>query len=94
MGERNGGEDSVKKKIGTVLEEDILGKAKVRAAHEHRALSELFQEALVLFLHGEGPRADAERSCKLFCSHRSRLDLSEIDALLEEDGLGNAEWRM
>lgn len=77
----------MKKKIGTVLEEDILGEAKARAAHERRALSELFQEALVVFLHGEGPRADAERSCRLFCSHRSRLDLGEINELLEEDAL-------
>lgn len=77
----------MKKKIGTVLEEEILGEAKTRAAREHRALSDLFQEALVLFLHGEGPRADAERSCKLFCSHRSRLDLSDINELLEEDVL-------
>ena len=77
----------MKKKIGTVLEEDVLGEAKARAAHEHRALSELFQEALVVFLHGEGPRVDAERSCRLFCSHRSRLDLSEINGLLDEDVL-------
>ena len=77
----------MKKKIGTVLEEEILGEAKARAAREHRALSELFQEALVVFLHGEGPRVDAERSCRLFCSHRSRLDLSEINGLLDEDVL-------
>ena len=77
----------MKKKIGTVLEEDVLGEAKARAAREHRALSELFQEALVVFLHGGGPRVDAERSCRLFCSHRSRLDLSEINGLLEEDVL-------
>lgn len=76
-----------KKKIGTVLDPEILGEAKQRAAREHRPLSELFQEALVVFLHGEGPRSDAERSCKLFCSHRSRLDLSEINELLEEDVL-------
>ena len=52
----------MKMKIGTVVEEKIFGEAKARAAREHRALSELFQEALVLFLHGEGPRADAERN--------------------------------
>ena len=76
-----------KKKIGTVLDPEILGEAKQRAARENRPLSELFQEALVVFLHGEGPRADAERSCRLFCSHRSRLDLDEINELLEEDVL-------
>ena len=80
----------MKKKIGTVLEQEVLAEAKRRAAREHRPLSELFQEALVVFLHGEGPRVDAERSCRLFCSHRSRLDLSEINELLEE--MQNDEW--
>ena len=77
----------MKKKIGTVVEEDILVEAKARAAREHRPLSELFQEALVIYLHGEGPRADAERSCRLFCSHRSQLNLDELNEILEEDVL-------
>lgn len=77
----------MKRKIGTVIEEDILVEAKARAAREHRPLSELFQEALLIYLHGEGPRSDAERSCKLFCSHRSRLELDELSQLLEEDVL-------
>ena len=77
----------MKRKIGTVVEEDILSEAKERAAREDRPLSEIFQEALVQYLHGEGSSADAERSCKLFCSHRSGLDLDEINDLLEEDVL-------
>jgi hypothetical protein len=76
-----------KKKIGTVLDPEIFDKAKQRAVREHRPLSDLIQEALVVFLHGGGPRADAERSCRLFCSHGSRLDLDEISELLEEDVL-------
>ena len=52
----------MKKKIGTVLEEEILGEAKARAALEHRALSELFQEGrahgqLVCDLVAEGLQA-------------------------------------
>lgn len=78
----------MKKKIGTVLEEDILREAKARAARENRPLSDLFQEALVTYLQQDGPRADAERSCRLFCSHRSRLDLSDLDELLDDDVLG------
>lgn len=78
----------MKKKVGTVLEEEILLEAKARAARENRPLSDLFQEALVIYLQQEGPRADAERSCRLFCSHRSRLDLSEIHELLDDDMLG------
>lgn len=77
----------MKKKIGTVVEEDILAEAKARAAREHRPLSDLFQDALDVYLHTGGPRTDTERSCKLFCSHRSRLDMNELKELLEEDVL-------
>jgi hypothetical protein len=75
----------MKKKIGTVIEEDILTEAKLRAAREGRPLSEIFQEALSAYLHGDAGRGDAERACKLFCSHRSHLSLEEINEILEED---------
>ena len=77
----------MKRKIGTVIEEDIFQKAKERAAKEGRALSDLFQEALIAYLHGNVSHGDAERACKFFCSHRSQLNLEEIDALLQEDQL-------
>lgn len=77
----------MKKKVGTVVEEDIFAEAKARAAREHRPLSELFQDALVVYLHAGGSRTDTERSCKLFCSHRSMLEMDELKELLEEDVL-------
>jgi len=77
----------MKKKLGTVVEESILLEAKDRAAREGRPLAELFQAALSAYLHGDLPRGDAERACKLFCSHRSRLPLQEIEELLKEDML-------
>ena len=77
----------MKKKLGTVLEEAILREAKERAAREGRPSAELFQDALSAYLHGDPSRGDAERACRLFCSHRSRLTLQEIDGLLREDML-------
>lgn len=77
----------MKKKIGTILEEDIFVEAKTRAACERRPLSELFEEAIADYLHRGGPRGDAEHACKLFCSHRGRLELDEINELFEEDAL-------
>lgn len=77
----------MKKKIGTVLEEDILTEAKERAVREGRPLAEILQDALVAYLHGDMTRGDAERACKLFCSHGSSLNLDEIDELLQEDML-------
>ena len=77
----------MKKKIGTILEEDILVEAKDRAAREGRPLADLLQESLVVYLHGDAARGDRARACRLFCSHRSRLDLEQINELLEEDAL-------
>ena len=62
----------MKKKIGTVIEEEILIGAKERAARESRPLSELIQESMGLYLQGGGSQEDAERACALFCSNRSR----------------------
>ena len=77
----------MKRKIGTVVEERIFQEAKERAAREGRALSDIFQDALVAYLHFDVSRGDAERACKLFCSHCSRLQLEELDELLQEDQL-------
>lgn len=75
----------MKKKIGTVLDMEILTKAKERAIRDGRPLSDLLQDALAAYLQGDAARGDFERACKLFCSHGSGLKLEEIDELLRED---------
>jgi hypothetical protein len=77
----------MKKKIGTILDEEILLKAKQRAAREGRALADLFQDALAAYLYGDTGGGDSERACRDFCSHGSDLSLDEIDELLQEDML-------
>lgn len=77
----------MKKKIGTVLEEDIFRDAKKFAAREGCALSELFQAAIFSYLHDNVAYNDSLRSCDRFCSHGSSLSLDEINEILQEDML-------
>lgn len=77
----------MKKKIGTVMEPDILKEAKQRAAREGRSLAEIIQNAMISYLHDDVPAGDALRACEKFCSHGSALDQREIDELLREDAL-------
>lgn len=77
----------MKKKIGTIIEEEILIEAKQRAAREGRPLAEIFQEALLSYLHGEIAHGDALRACDKFCSHGSSFSIEEIDEILQEDML-------
>lgn len=77
----------MKRKIGTVIEEDVLIEAKQRAAQEGRALADVIQDSLTHYLHEDVERSDAVRACEKFCSHGSALDRDEIDELLQEDML-------
>ena len=75
----------MKKKIGTVIEEDLLLKAKECAARQGKPLADVIQEALDAWLQGSGSNADALRAAEQFCSHGSALGTEEIDELLGED---------
>ena len=77
----------MKKKIGTIVEEEILIEAKKRAVRERRPLADIFQDALLSYLRGEVSHGDGLRACDKFCSHGSSLGLEEIDEILQEDML-------
>jgi hypothetical protein len=77
----------MKKKIGTLLEEEILKKAKARAHRDGRALADVIQDALARYLHGSTSKEDAMRAAEQFCSHGASLRLDEIDEILSEDVL-------
>ncbi|NLF40198.1 hypothetical protein GX586_12190 [bacterium] len=74
----------MKRKIGTIVDENLFASVKERAAREHRPLADIVQDALQTYLE-RGGRTDTLRACELFCSHRSGLALAEIDAILQED---------
>lgn len=77
----------MKKKIGTLLEEEILKQAKARAHRDGRALADVIQDALDQYLHGANSNEDSVRAAEKFCSHGVSLRLDEIDEILREDVL-------
>lgn len=76
----------MKQKIGTVLEGEILRRAKRRAADENRPLSDVIQDALERYL-SEGMPEPARRDAayQLFCERPMRLAPDQVRAVLEHD---------
>ena len=76
----------MKQKIGTVLEEDILRRAKRRAADESRPLSDVIQDALERYL-SEGVPQPARRDAayQLFCERPMLLAPEQLKTILEHD---------
>ena len=77
----------MKKKIGTLLEEEILSEAKARAQRDRRPLADVIQDALDHYLHSASSNEDAARAAEQFCGHGVSLRLNEIDEILREDML-------
>ncbi len=77
----------MKKKVGTIIDDDLLAGAKQRAALEKRTLSGLIEEALSGYLeHGPG-RNEALRAVAKFTSHSGLLAADELEEILEADTL-------
>lgn len=79
----------MKQKVGTVLEEDVLKRAKLRAAEQGRPLSDVIQDALERYL-SEGVAEPARRDAayQLFCERPMRLAPEQLKAVLEHDSWG------
>jgi hypothetical protein len=76
----------MKQKVGTVIEEDVLRRAKRRATDEGRPLSDVIQDALERYL-SEGVPEPARRDAayQLFCGRPMRLARDQLKAVLEHD---------
>ena len=76
----------MKQKIGTVLEQDVLRRAKRRAADENRPLSGVIQDALEHYL-SEGVPQPARRDAayQLFCERPMLLEPEQLKTVLEHD---------
>jgi len=76
----------MKRKVGTLLEEDVLRKAKRRAVDEGRPLSDLIQNAIENYLSSRVVEpAKREAAFRLFCDHPMKLTTAQFRAVLEED---------
>ena len=76
----------MKRKVGTLLEEDVLRKAKRRAVDEGRPLSDLIQNAIENYLSSRAVEpAKRDAAFRLFCDHPMKLTTAQFRAVLEED---------
>ena len=76
----------MKKKVGTVIEENTMRLAKRKAAEEGRSLSEVIQEALVQYLRKEAATPKERRMAfHLFCEQPMKIPAEQLRYVLEED---------
>ncbi len=76
----------MKQKIGTVLEQDVLRRAKRRAADESRPLSDVIQDALERYLSQGVPQpARRDAAYQLFCERPMLLVPEQLKTVLEHD---------
>ncbi len=76
----------MKRKVGTLLEEDVLRKAKRRAVDEGRPLSALIQDAIENYLSTRAVEpAKRDAAYQLFCDRPMKLTPAQFKAVLEED---------
>lgn len=76
----------MKQKVGTLLEKEVLRRAKRRAADEGRPLSDLIQEALESYLTDKSVEpAMREAAYQLYCERPMNLTRSQLRSVLEED---------
>lgn len=76
----------MKKKVGTLLEEAVLRRAKRRAAEEGRPLSDVIQDALEKYLSAGLPEpARREAAFQLFCERPIKLAPEQFKAVLAHD---------
>lgn len=76
----------MKQKIGTLIEKEVLRRAKRKAVEEGRPLSDLIQDALESYLSATTPNpAKSEAAYQLFCERPMLLTREQFQAVLEED---------
>jgi len=76
----------MKQKIGTVLDRNVLLRARLHASARGQALSQVIQDALERYLAQGSPEpARREAAYELFCNQPIRLAPRQFKALLEHD---------
>jgi len=76
----------MKRKVGTLIEEEVIKLAKHRAADEGRPLSDLIQDALVSYLSKSVPKPkERDAAYQIFCERPLRISRAQFQQVLEED---------
>jgi hypothetical protein len=85
-----GGDFSLRKKIGTVIDEDLIFKAKETALLKKESLSQLLEDALQMYLQKiEGKKRRSKNIAKI--THGiMEVPKSTLKAIMEEEGVYDA----
>ena len=76
----------MKRKIGTLIEEDIMREAKRRALEERRTLSDVIQEALVHYLRRDtATPKEKKKAYQMFCERPMKIPVQQLREMLKED---------
>ena len=76
----------MKRKFGSVMDEDVMRLAKRRAAEKGVSLSDVIQEALAAYLSGSGNDSKERlEAIDRFLAHPIKLTPSQLKAVLEAD---------
>jgi len=76
----------MKQKVGTLLEEDVLRRAKRFAVDAGRPLSDVIQDALENYLSTKViDKTKRDEAYQLFCDRPMKLNPTQFKAVLEED---------
>jgi hypothetical protein len=79
-------EQAMKRKAGTLLEEEDFKLAKHRALEEGGPLSDVIQESTVHCPRNNVPDPNKrEKACHLFCERPMRISRQQFKELLKED---------
>ncbi len=81
----------MKKKIGTMLDEDLIFRAKQVAISQRQALSQLLENALRMYLESIEKKPDAARK-EVSETTRGAMSISPValKAIMEEEGVYEA----
>ena len=76
----------MKKKIGTVIDENTMRLAKRKAAEEGRSISDIIQDALAEYLSKEAATPKERKAAfHLFCERPMKIPPEQLRYVLEED---------
>ena len=80
----------MKRKIGTILDGDLLRKAKQVALAHEQSLSRLFEEALKMYLLSVDKKKGGQKNVSLSTQGSMKVSPKILKAVMEEEGLYEA----
>ena len=75
-----------KKKVGTILDKEIVKKVKERSAKEGRTISDIIQDALIKYNEVDVTKSEIRKAAVTrFCSRPFNIKINDINKLLDMD---------